>query len=94
MPDRQKYALRIALAPANAAEGVTYMDLKAVQAEIKRAREDGDDAKLDFVDENGSLVVVLARASDIQICMHHEWRKPSPQQVVPATVVPRPRVMQ
>jgi hypothetical protein len=94
MPDRQKYALRMALAGANAAEGVTYMDLKAVKEEMKRAREDGDDAELDFISEDGSPVKVLVRAADIQLTMHHEWRRPAPQQVVPATAMPRPRLEQ
>lgn len=89
MTDRQKYSLRIAMTPTNAIEGVTYMDLKAVQAEIKRAIGDYEYASFDCVNEDDTMVNVLIKAADIQMVMHNVWRKPVASQIaVPGIAMP------
>lgn len=101
MSDRKKYALRIALTPTNAVEGVTYMDLAAVLAEKKRGIEEYGDAIFDCVQEDESVVKVVIRAADIQMIMHNEFVKPVPSRIavpqlagIDAPGVPRPKIVQ
>lgn len=81
MPERTKYALRIAISPQNAVEGVTYMDLNAVLAEIKRANTDYDFAIFDCISEDESIIKVVIKAADIQLIMHNAWKKPVQSQI-------------
>jgi len=96
MPDgRQKYGVRIALSPGNAIEGVTYMDLKSIQEEIRKAQEEGGYATIDCTDESDNTVRVVFRAADVQVIMHQLWQRPQQGRIaVPEVPVPKPRIVQ
>ena len=75
---RQKYGLRIALRPSNAMEAVTYMDLKAVDEEIARATSEKRLAKFDCVNAlDDELIVAYVDPTEIQMLMHHKWKRPA-----------------
>ena len=96
MPDgRQKYGVRIALSPGNAIEGVTYMDLKSIREEIRKAQEEGDYAALDCVDQDDNTVHVVFRAADVQVIMHQDWVRPQSGRIaIPEPMIPKPKIVQ
>jgi len=93
MPSAQKYFIRLGIVPGNAIEGVSYLDRQALLSEINRARESGDDAHLDFINEDDTHVYIDVRSADIQIIMHQQWQKPQTGRIaVPEMPVPKPNL--